>query len=295
VKPYPTLLLIALMTAHSHGAATSATSSAEDISATATITGTLLGNNLADINLTVLPINSAEGTAPNPYSLTPSLLTVRSTGSGLAVLGLGVTADSLNVQSDVDGLEGSRSLSATSSITTASANLALDLGLLGTVDILSLGLDSGTGLITSQSEILFDGVTATGSASSNLITTGNALSLSVLGINISVPALTAGVSTPVGVNVTAGVLTVTGTILLTADDFDIIPNGNMTMATSKSLSLSADLSLSAGALAAIDVDSTININSTSAQLSAAPVPEPGPAAMGLMLLGASCLLRNRRR
>ncbi len=276
-----------------YGEVTSGSSSAEDISGTATVTGTLLGNNLGILSVLVTPINSAEGTAPNPYNLTPSLLNTKSSGTGIVTLGLGVAVDSLNAKSDVDALEGNRSASASSGITSASANLDLSLGgILGAVNLFTIGLTSGNDVITSNSGVLSDGFNASPSAGSNLISSLSQVTVSVLGVNVIIPSLLPGVTAPVGINVNVGLLTVTGTISLTADDLDTVTGAGIGFANGTSLSVVSNLSLNAtGGLAAINVTSNVDINKTTAQLTA--VPEPGYTVTLSLALG-SLLLRRRR-
>ena len=298
------LLLAFSLPATGTAAVISGTSSARDLSATATVTGSLLGAAVAQVNVSAGPINQASGTAPVPYNSDPALLTAAASAAGVLVptsLTLGVNTLDLTATSNVDGGEGARFGNATGLITSASAGLNLNLGgVLGNLNLLQVTAGNGTTTFTSNAAVNYDGLTLSPSSSTNFLSSGTGVSVVVLGSTINLSGLAAGSTSTFGVNVTTGsvldgnLVNVTGTISVTPDLFNVTGLSlTSASANATSLRILANLNLSAaGGLTNLNVTDEILINQTSTTLTA--VPEPDSVVLGLLAGMALLGLTHRR-
>lgn len=291
------------LTTFAQGAVLSGTSSARDITASASVSGSLLGVALATVNVAAGPINEASGTAPAPYNSDPALGVAAAASSGIVLpttLSLDVTALDLTAISNVDGGTGPRSANATGMLTTASAALNLDLGgAIGNLNLIQIIAGNGTTTFTSNSQVVSDGTNLSPSANTNLLSSGTGVSVFVLGSNVTLSGLAAGVTTIVNVNISSGsvlggnLVNVTGTVAVTPDLFTVTGLSlTSASASATALRVLADLNVSAsGGLTNLIVRDEVFINQTTANLTA--VPEPNAAA--LAVVSGLLLIRTRRR
>ncbi|MDB6134377.1 MAG: hypothetical protein JWM59_2620 [Verrucomicrobiales bacterium] len=275
-------------------AATVGSSWARDLAAVAYVAGDLVVVSPITLPvpatlLTVGPINSASDTAPIPYASTIPVVGAGAGTEGVLDLDLTTAVDSLDIASDVDGAEGSRSAIGNITLTDASATL----GVIGLVDILTLNLDTTTALV-SNSSVTWDGATLTPVGTSNFITSGAVLNLNILGVNVVLPALAANASVPFTVDVSALGLRVQGDVSIRVDAVDILTGGDTASANTISVLFSTELSVTSALGTALDLNTTVALNQSSAQLTAVPVPEPG-VSTGVMLAAAGLLMRRGRR
>lgn len=290
------LVILCALTSSSFGEALNAQSSASDISANVQVTGSLLGLGLGTVAVNLTPLSSASGTAPAIYDNTPpSLVSAGSKTSGLLTVNLGAAATEVRASSDVDGSEGTRFSRGQSSLTNATAGIGLDLGLLGDINLLSVGFTgSPLTVITSVSNVQWDGISVIPTGGSDFLTSGKTLTLSVLGIALVIPAYDIDGNAEVTVNVPLGTGTVTGTIGISVDDFQSSILGNTASSQSTSVLLDLDLNITVGLGTSIVVDGDVAINQSQAQLTAVPVPEPSVYMATALSVGALLSRRSRR-
>lgn len=298
------LFLLLAFPALAPAAVISGTSSARDLTANASITGSLAGVAIAQVNVSAGPVNQAEGTAPVAYNDDPTLVSAAAASSGLVLptsLTLGVTALDLTATSNVDGAEGIRFGNASGLLTSASAALNLDLGgLIGNLNLIQVTAGNGTIAFTSNAAVNYDGLSLSPSASTNLLSSGSGVSVVILGSTIDLTGIAAGNTSTFGVNVSTGsviggnLVTVTGTVSVTPDLFNVT-GLSLTSATANATSLRvlANLNISAaGGLTNLAVTDEVLINQTTATLNA--VPEPGAAAL-VLTVGLGMIAARRRR
>ncbi|RYD36558.1 MAG: hypothetical protein EOP86_05665 [Verrucomicrobiaceae bacterium] len=283
-------ILLSTVPVSVQAAATAGSSSASDLTATADISGTLVFVAVPALSLTVGPVNEASDTAPIPYSISVTPVGTAASTSAPLGLDLAVDVDSLTVDSTVDGAEGPRVATGNVSVTDASA--AVEIAGIG-LDILTLGLTTTSALV-SNSQVIWDGASFTTNGTSNYLTSGATLTLSILGVPLTIPALTANVPVNIPVSVSVpGVASVTGNISLTVDDIDTSIVGDTATASASSVQLATTLNVSALGTN-LNVDADIALNQTTAAMTAVPVPEPG-VSTGVMLTAAGLLMRRGSR
>lgn len=286
-------------------------SAARNLTAEAKLTGALAGVSLTAPDVTVGPISGASNEAPLPYSdSTPGPLTVPVTVPGVFSLAATVAINQIDLGSTVHGAAGTTSTNARGRIADASAAFGLDAGLLGDLNLLTVDLNvAPSTVLDAYANLTSDGTTTTPTMSSNFISTGASVVISVLGVNIPITGtLVADTEFTVTVGTTAsiGLLTanITGTIRLTPDWQEYNAFDSLHQASAASLMVIADLKVRVPGLTTplgtapdpinVDLDASIAFNQVSAEItSVTPAPEPSAAVL-TGIVGAFLCGRRRR-
>lgn len=289
-------------------------SSTKHLSADASLTGSLAGVTIGAPTVNVGPVGANTEIAPAPFSSSqsgPLALTASTANLGLS-LGASVNVLDSDLSSSVDESPGTHSTNAKAQITDAVATFGFNtLGALGALELLKVDINPASGtVLEAYADLTSDGSTTTPTMTSNFVSTGAGVVISVLGVNIPITgSLAANTELTVTVNTSAsiGLLTaaITGTIKLTPDWREYNVFGSLHEAGAAALLVTADLKIRVpgatvlGVTAPdplnVDFDADVMINQVMAQMTTAdPVPEPS-AALLTALVGVTLLSRRRRR
>lgn len=297
------LAVAAALPASSFAQAIDSSGGAMDLSGGLTFTGVSpSGDIFSDVALGI-GLNAAVGIAP-PYSVSAPLNSLATISEilapdlGASVLAIlhpaSIVGHSLRVESDVDGGFGSR---------TAVSEARMVIGRLGafigTTSIFDLNVATGGEPFLSRAAVEWDGSSLTPLPSSDLLSEANpvTLTVTVLNIPVSVPALSAGSPAAVPVNVSGTAGTAVGTITLTPDVLTTTNDGDFATASAGSLLVDVALDFDVDDFLLGQFTATVTgsfaFNTTHASIRVNPVPEPAGAA--LLVLSGSLLTARRRR
>jgi len=214
----------------------------------------------------------ASGTAPAPYNLSQTTLNVNTTGNIPIVVAANISANSVTgtAVSNVDGLAGSRTTSATGGV--VGANIAANtLQIVGN-GITLLGLN---GTLSSSAQVSgdFGALVASGA------TTIQSLGLTINGIGINLAPFV-GVSVPANTSINLAVLGIANSSLILNEQ---VVAGNGSSITVNALHLSVNL--------VNLITANVVLGHSQAQMTA--IPEP--SCLALFALGAVGYFGRRQR
>jgi hypothetical protein len=251
------------------GVFTPCTSQAANISASSSGYG--LDAHLSALGLNVdagpLPVG-ASGTAPAPYNQSQTTLNVSSTGNILGVISESITANAVTgtATSDVDGLTGVRTTSATGGV--VGANIGSN-----TLSVTLLGLN---GTMSSSAQISGDFGSLVTAGSTNIQSLG--LTINGIGVNL---APYVGVAVPANTSINLAALGIANSSLIL----------NEQIVTANSITVNA-LHLSVNLVNLITAN--VVLGHSQAQMTAVSIPEPACASLFGIALVCNAGVRRRR-